>query len=167
VLREGDAAVDLPDAPTKFPSVLGYEAAGVIDKRSAPAKTERKDGSHVVALAHRYGAHAEVVCVRRTQAFAIPAGHGLTKAAAIPVEDITASKYLFRVARSGRRAACSCTWPRAGLGTAEASHAVCRNPGRTACRDVRHRVGRQARPRCGRKDARPHRYHTTDYAKEI
>jgi NADPH:quinone reductase-like Zn-dependent oxidoreductase len=73
-----------PDAP-KFPAVLGYEAAGVIDK-AGEGVDERREGSHVIALA-RYGAHSDVVCVPANQAFAIPPHKDFTEAAAIPVEE--------------------------------------------------------------------------------
>ena len=91
-----------PDAP-KFPAVLGYEAAGVIDKAGAGVD-ERREGSHVLALA-RSGAHSDVVCVPAEQAFAIPPGKDFTEAAAIPVNYLTAYHILFRTAtiRPGER----------------------------------------------------------------
>src|ERR1700756_1170707 len=58
---EGMAAPGPYPGPPKSPPVLGYEAAGVIDK-VGHGVDERREGSHVVALAH-YGAHSDVVCV--------------------------------------------------------------------------------------------------------
>jgi len=49
-----------PGAP-KVPAVLGYEAAGVIDK-VGDGVDKRREGSRVVALAN-FGAHSDVVCV--------------------------------------------------------------------------------------------------------
>src|SRR6202000_1297512 len=91
-----------PDAP-KFPAVLGYEAAGVIDK-AGPGVDERREGSHVIALA-RFGAHADVVCVPAGPGVAIPHRTGFTEAAAIPVNYLTAYHILFRAAtvRPGER----------------------------------------------------------------
>jgi synaptic vesicle membrane protein VAT-1 len=91
-----------PDAP-KVPAVLGYEAAGVIDK-VGDGVDERRVGSHVVAMA-RFGAHSDVVCVPDSQAFTIPRRKDFTEAAAIPVNYLTAYHILFRAAtvRPGER----------------------------------------------------------------
>ncbi len=91
-----------PGAP-EFPAVLGYEAAGVIDKVGAGVD-ERRAGSRVVALA-RFGAHSDVVCVPDGQALAIPPGRDFAAAAAIPVNYLTAYHILFRAAaiRPGER----------------------------------------------------------------
>jgi synaptic vesicle membrane protein VAT-1 len=149
-----------PGAP-KLPAVLGYEAAGVIDKLGEGVD-ERRVGSHVIALAH-YGAHSDVVCVPSNQAFAIPAGKDFTEAAAIPVNYLTAYHILFRAAtiRPGERVLVHMA--AGGFGTAAlqlcrtvdgvetfgtasaAKHAVLREEGCT----------------------HPIDYHTTDYAKEI
>jgi len=149
-----------PGAP-KFPAVLGYEAAGVIDKVGDGAD-ERKAGSHVVALA-RYGAHSDVICVPESQALAVPSGKEFTEAAAIPVNYLTAYHILFRTAaiRPGERVLVHMA--AGGLGTAAlqlcrtvdgvetfgtasaAKHAVLREEGCT----------------------HPIDYHTTDYAKEV
>jgi NADPH:quinone reductase-like Zn-dependent oxidoreductase len=149
-----------PGAP-KFPAVLGYEAAGVIDK-VGEGVDERRAGSHVVALA-RNGAHSDVVCVPDNQAFAIPPGKDFTEAAAIPVNYLTAYHILFRTAtiRPGERVLVHMAAGGLGIaalqlcrtvdgvetfGTASAAkHAVLREEGCT----------------------HPIDYHTTDYAKEV
>jgi len=84
-----------PDAP-KFPAVLGYEAAGVIDK-VGEGVDERREGSRVLALS-RFGAHSDLLCVPDAQAPAIPPGKDFTEAAGIPVNYLTAYHILFRVA---------------------------------------------------------------------
>lgn len=99
-----------PDAP-KPSAVLGYEAAGVIDK-VGDGVDQRRMGSHVVAMA-RFGAHSDVVCVPGSQAFTIPRHKDFIEAAAIPVNYLTAYHILFRVATVRPASACSSTWPRA------------------------------------------------------
>ena len=97
------AAQGLYPGTPKFPAVLGYEAAGVIDKVGAGVD-ERRAGSRVVALS-RFGAHSDVVCVPGGQALAIPHGKDFAQAAAIPVNYLTAYHILFRAAaiRPGER----------------------------------------------------------------
>jgi synaptic vesicle membrane protein VAT-1 len=91
-----------PDAP-RFPAVLGYEVAGVIDE-AGTGVDQRRVGRRVLALT-RYGGHSEVVCVPDARALAIPPGKGFTEAAAIPVNYLTAYHVLFRAAgiRPGER----------------------------------------------------------------
>jgi NADPH:quinone reductase-like Zn-dependent oxidoreductase len=149
-----------PDAP-KFPAVLGYEAAGVLDK-VGDGVDQRRVGSHVIAMA-RFGAHSDVVCVPDRQAFTIPRHKDFTEAAAIPVNYLTAYHILFRAAtvRPGERVLVHMA--AGGLGTAAlqlcrtvdgvetfgtasaAKHAVLREEGCT----------------------HPIDYHTTDYSREI
>ena len=84
-----------PDAP-KIPCIVGYEAAGAIDKVGAgvdPALV----GKRVVVLA-RFGAHADQVCVAQQNFFPIPDEMSFAEAAAIPVNYLTAYQMLFRVA---------------------------------------------------------------------
>jgi NADPH:quinone reductase-like Zn-dependent oxidoreductase len=97
------AAQGLYPGTPKFPAVLGYEAAGVIDKVGAGVD-QRRTGSRVVALA-RFGAHSDVVCVPDRQALALPPGKDFAEAAAIPVNYLTAYHILFRAAaiRPGER----------------------------------------------------------------
>ena len=149
-----------PDAP-KFPAVLGYEAAGVIDK-AGPGVDERREGSHVIALA-RFGAHADVVCVPANQAFAIPPGKGFTEAAAIPVNYLTAYHILFRAAtvRPGERVLVHMA--AGGLGTAALQ--LCR----TVDGVETFGTASAAKHAALREEGCTHPidYHTTDYAREI
>jgi NADPH:quinone reductase-like Zn-dependent oxidoreductase len=91
-----------PDRP-KLPCVMGYEAAGVIDKAGDGVAADLV-GSRVVALT-RYGGHSDVVCVPAEQAVPIPEGKDFAEAAALPVNYLTAYHMLFRVAclRPGER----------------------------------------------------------------
>jgi NADPH:quinone reductase-like Zn-dependent oxidoreductase len=91
-----------PDAP-KLPSVVGYEAAGVIDAHG-PGADSPAIGSRVLALAH-FGGHADVICVPAEQVREIPDNMSFEHAAAIPVNYLTAYHMLFRVAnvRPGER----------------------------------------------------------------
>jgi synaptic vesicle membrane protein VAT-1 len=84
-----------PDAP-RPPCILGYEAAGVVDKLGRGVSTPAV-GTRVLALS-RFGAHADVLCVPAAQAVAMPDGMSFEEAAALPVNYITAFHMLFRVA---------------------------------------------------------------------
>jgi len=97
------AALGLYPGTRKFPAVLGYEAAGVIDK-VGDGVDARGEGTRVVALTN-YGGHSDVVCVPGKQALAVPHGKEFTEAAAIPVNYLTAYHMLFRTAsiRPGER----------------------------------------------------------------
>jgi NADPH:quinone reductase-like Zn-dependent oxidoreductase len=149
-----------PDAP-KFPAVLGYEPAGVIDK-VGDGVDERRVGSHVVAIA-RFGAHSDTVCVPSSQAFAIPHGKDFTEAAAIPVNYLTAYHILFRAApvRPGERVLVHMA--AGGLGTAALQ--LCRTVDGVetfgTASAAKHAALRQEG--C----THPIDYHTTDYAKEV
>jgi NADPH:quinone reductase-like Zn-dependent oxidoreductase len=149
-----------PDAP-KLPAVLGYEAAGVID-RVGDGVDERREGSSVVALA-RYGAHSDVVCVPAEQAFAIPPGKDLAEAAAIPVNYLTAYHILFRAAsiRPGERVLVHMA--AGGLGTAALQ--LCR----TVDGVQTFGTASAAKHAALREEGCTHPidYHTTDYAKEV
>jgi NADPH:quinone reductase-like Zn-dependent oxidoreductase len=149
-----------PDAP-KLPAVLGYEAAGVIDK-VGEGVDERRAGSHVTALA-RYGAHSDVVCVPAAQAFAIPPGKDFTEAAAIPVNYVTAYHILFRAAtiRPGERVLVHMA--AGGLGTAALQ--LCR----TVDGVETFGTASAAKHAALREEGCTHPidYHTTDYAREI
>jgi synaptic vesicle membrane protein VAT-1 len=83
-----------PDAP-RPPSVVGYEASGVVDALGAGV-TGPAVGTRVVALI-RFGAHADAICVPAAQALPIPEKMSFEEAAAIPVNYITAYHMLFRV----------------------------------------------------------------------
>jgi NADPH:quinone reductase-like Zn-dependent oxidoreductase len=149
-----------PGAP-KFPAVLGYEAAGVIDKVGAGVD-ERRVGSHVVALA-RYGAHSDVVCVPENQALAIPHGKDFTEAAAIPVNYLTAYHILFRTAHVQPGERVLVHMAAGGLGTAALQ--LCRTIGNVETFGTASAAKHEAIKEEG--CTHPIDYHTTDYAKEI
>ncbi|MEZ4752564.1 MAG: medium chain dehydrogenase/reductase family protein [Bdellovibrionota bacterium] len=76
-----------PDSP-KLPAVLGYEAAGTIDL--VGSQTSRfKPGQRVVSIC-RFGGYSDVVTVPEDQVFALPDSLDFEKAAAIPVNYLTA-----------------------------------------------------------------------------
>ncbi len=91
-----------PDAP-KFPCVMGYEAAGVVDALG-PGVSAPAPGTRVMAMV-RFGGHADVLCLPAGQAIPMPDGMAFDEAAAIPVNYLTAYHMLFRVAavRPGER----------------------------------------------------------------
>ncbi|MBK8170458.1 MAG: zinc-binding dehydrogenase [Sandaracinaceae bacterium] len=88
------------DAP-KFPTVMGYEGAGVVDALgegvTSPAVGTR------VCFVKKFGAQADVVCVPTIQALPIPDEMSFEEAAGLPVVYITAYHMIHRVAhvRSG------------------------------------------------------------------
>jgi NADPH:quinone reductase-like Zn-dependent oxidoreductase len=155
------AAQGLYPGTPKFPAVLGYEAAGVIDK-AGEGVDERREGSHVVALAN-FGAHSDVVCVPDSQAFAIPPGKDFTEAAAIPVNYLTAYHILFRTAtvRPGERVLIHMA--AGGLGTAALQ--LCR----TVDSVETFGTASAAKHAALREEGCTHPidYHTADYVKEI
>jgi NADPH:quinone reductase-like Zn-dependent oxidoreductase len=149
-----------PDAP-KPPAVLGYEAAGVIDK-AGEGVDARREGSRVVAMV-RFGAHSDVLCAPAGQAFAIPPGKDFTEAAAIPVNYLTAYHILFRVAtvRPGERVLIHMA--AGGLGTAALQ--LCRT-----IDGVETFGTASAKKHAALREegcAHPIDYHTTDYAREV
>ncbi len=149
-----------PDAP-KPPAVLGYEAAGVIDK-AGEGVDARREGSRVVAMV-RVGAHSDVLCAPTGQAFAIPPGKDFTEAAAIPVNYLTAYHILFRVAtvRPGERVLIHMAG--GGLGTAALQ--LCRT-----IDGVETFGTASAKKHAALREegcAHPIDYHTTDYAREV
>jgi len=76
-----------PDAP-KIPCVVGYEAAGTVDAVGSGV-TGFAAGDRVVALT-RFGGYSDVVCVPAAQVSKLPDGLGFDKAAALPVQYLTA-----------------------------------------------------------------------------
>ena len=76
-----------PDAPP-VPCVVGYEVAGTVDAVGAGVKSV-KPGDRVLALC-RFGGYADVVVAPEVQVIPIPAKLSFEKAAAIPVNYITA-----------------------------------------------------------------------------
>jgi NADPH:quinone reductase-like Zn-dependent oxidoreductase len=155
------AAQGLYPGTPEFPAVLGYEAAGVIDKVGAGVD-ERRAGGRVVALA-RFGAHSDVVCVPEGQALTIPPGRDFAAAAAIPVNYLTAYHILFRAAaiRPGERVLIHMA--AGGLGTAALQ--LCRTV------DGIETFGTaSAKKHAALREegcTHPIDYRTTDYAKEV
>ena len=84
-----------PDAP-KPPMVVGYEVAGKVDAVGRDRRRLR-DGDRVVALT-RFGGYADTVVVPPTQAFHFPDELSDSEAAAVPVNYLTASLALYRMA---------------------------------------------------------------------
>ena len=84
-----------PDAPP-LPAVVGYEVAGVVDAVGASV-TGFRTGDRVLALT-RFGGYATSVVVPATQVFATPPQLTDIEAAAVPVNYLTASLALFRLA---------------------------------------------------------------------
>jgi NADPH:quinone reductase-like Zn-dependent oxidoreductase len=82
-----------PDAP-KPPCVLGYEVAGVVDAVGPGAEGFRV-GDRVLAIT-RFGGYSSVVVTPTLQVVALPASLTAVKAAAIPVNYITAWLMLVR-----------------------------------------------------------------------
>lgn len=85
-----------PDAP-KLPAVVGYEAAGVIDKIGASVPGVAV-GQRVAALV-RFGGHSDTVCADHRQVFALPDSMSFEEGAALPVNYLTAYHMLFEVFR--------------------------------------------------------------------
>ena len=84
-----------PDAP-KPPMVVGYEVAGKIDAVGANVVGFAL-GERVIALT-RFGGYADTVVVPATQAFHFPDELSDSEAAAVPVNYLTASIALYRMA---------------------------------------------------------------------
>jgi NADPH:quinone reductase-like Zn-dependent oxidoreductase len=84
-----------PDAPT-LPAVVGYEVAGVVDAVGAGVDGLRV-GERVLALT-RFGGYSTAVVVSAAQTFATPPQLTDAEAAAIPVNYLTASIALYRLA---------------------------------------------------------------------
>ncbi len=149
-----------PGAP-KFPAVLGYEAAGVIDK-VGDGVDPRRAGGRVVALA-RFGAHSDVVCVPERQALAIPPGKGFEEAAAIPVNYLTAYHILFRTAHVQPGERVLVHMAAGGLGTAALQ--LCRTVEGVETFGTASAAKHEAVKEEG--CTHPIDYHTTDYVREV
>lgn len=83
-----------PDAP-KLPCVVGYEVSGTVDKLG-PGVDGPAPGTRVVAPTH-FGGYSDTVVVPSIQAQPIPASLSFEKAAAIPVNYLTAWLMLVRM----------------------------------------------------------------------
>jgi NADPH:quinone reductase-like Zn-dependent oxidoreductase len=140
-----------PDAPP-LPAVVGYEVAGTVDAVGAGV-TEFREGDRVGALT-RFGGYADVIAVPRGQVFPLPDALSFQKAAAIPVNYLTAwimlvhlgnvragDRVLVHAAAGGvgQAALQICRWRGAEVvGTASASkHARLRELGVAHCIDYR------------------------------
>lgn len=87
-----------PDAP-KLPCVVGYEIAGTVDAVGAGV-TSCKAGDRVLALT-RFGGYSDVVVAPAAQMIPVPAALSFEKAAAIPVNYLTAWIMLIRLGNLG------------------------------------------------------------------
>ena len=76
-----------PDAP-KPPCVVGYEVSGIVEA-AGPSVASSIVGKSVLALT-RFNGYSEKVCVPETNVFTIPGSLDFEKAAAIPVNYLTA-----------------------------------------------------------------------------
>ena len=140
-----------PDAPP-LPAVVGYEVAGTVDRVGAGVEGVR-EGDRVGSLT-RFGGYSDVVCVPAGQAFPLPDALSFEKAAAIPVNYLTAwimlvwlgcvrrgDRVLVHAAAGGvgQAALQICRWKGAEvIGTASASkHPRLREMGAAHCIDYR------------------------------
>ena len=87
-----------PDAPP-LPAVVGYEVAGIVDA-VGDGVTAFRVGDRVLALT-RFGGYASAVVVAAAQTFATPAQLTDIEAASVPVNYLTASIALYRLANVG------------------------------------------------------------------
>lgn len=85
-----------PDAP-KIPCVVGYEVAGTIDA-IGPGVASARVGEEVLALT-RFGGYSDVVVAPEKQATRRPPGLDAQRAAAIPVNYLTAYQMLLEMGR--------------------------------------------------------------------
>src|SRR6202008_5033310 len=76
-----------PDAPP-LPTVVGYEVAGTVDRLGAGV-TGVREGDRVGSMT-RFGGYSSMVCVPAEQAYPLPETLSFEKAAAIPVNYLTA-----------------------------------------------------------------------------
>src|SRR5215831_17592122 len=89
-----------PDAPP-LPAVVGYEVSGVVDAVGADVSAFRV-GDRVLALT-RFGGYSTAVVVSAAQTFATPPQLTDIEAATLPVNYLTASIALYRLANVGPR----------------------------------------------------------------
>lgn len=84
-----------PAAPPT-PCVVGYEAAGIVEKLGEGVDSVAI-GTRVIAM-KKFGAHSEYITVPAAQVLTMPEGMSFEEGAAIPVNYLTAYHMLFRVA---------------------------------------------------------------------
>jgi NADPH:quinone reductase-like Zn-dependent oxidoreductase len=110
-----------PDAP-KIPCVVGYEVSGTVDAVGAGV-TDLHAGDRVVALV-RFGGYADLVCVPANQVVRLPDGVPFDKAAAIPVNYMTA--WLMLIYLGGVRAGETVLVHAAAGGVGQAALQICK-----------------------------------------
>jgi len=85
-----------PDAP-RLPAVIGYEVAGVVDAVGNDV-ADITEGIRVLALLPSYGGYGDTVIIPASEAVPIPDKLTFEKAAAIPVNYLTAWLLLIKLA---------------------------------------------------------------------
>jgi NADPH:quinone reductase-like Zn-dependent oxidoreductase len=88
-----------PDAP-KLPCVIGYEVGGTVDAVGAGVKWV-KPGDRVMALTH-FGGYSDTIIAPELQVIPVPAQLTLEKAAAVPVNYVTAWIMLVKLGNLAR-----------------------------------------------------------------
>ena len=118
-----------PDAPP-LPAVVGYEVAGTVDAVGAGVG-DVAFGSRVAALVH-FGGYSDTILVPAEQVIPLPADLSFEKAAAIPVNYVTAWIMLVHLAnvQAGQRVLVHA----AAGGVGQAALQICRWRGATSCR---------------------------------
>eukprot|EP00002_Diphylleia_rotans_P032343 TRINITY_DN6785_c0_g1_i1.p1 TRINITY_DN6785_c0_g1~~TRINITY_DN6785_c0_g1_i1.p1 ORF type:complete len:348 (-),score=83.60 TRINITY_DN6785_c0_g1_i1:140-1183(-) len=104
-----------PDAPPT-PSIVGYEASGIVDKVGENVSSF-KEGDRVLVM-KKFGCHAEMVVVPENQAFHMPESMSFEEAAALPVVYLTAYHSIFRVGNLRPRESILVHAAAGGVGTA-------------------------------------------------
>jgi NADPH:quinone reductase-like Zn-dependent oxidoreductase len=115
-----------PDAP-KLPCVVGYEVSGVVDAIGSEVRADW-EGQEVIALT-RFGGYADVVVVPAAQVFLKLPELSHERAAAIPVNYLTAWQLL--VVMGGLRASETVLIHNAGGGVGMAAIDIARHVGAT------------------------------------
>jgi NADPH:quinone reductase-like Zn-dependent oxidoreductase len=110
-----------PDAPP-LPTVVGYEVAGTVDRIGSGVEGFR-EGDRVGSLT-RFGGYSDVVCVAAAQALRLPDSLSFEKAAAIPVNYLTA--WLMLVHLGGVRAGDRVLVHAVAGGVGQAALQICR-----------------------------------------
>lgn len=85
-----------PDAPP-LPAVIGYEVSGIVD-RVGPGVEDFGEGTRVAAFTPNYGGYSDTVVVPAGEVVRIPDDVDLHKAAAVPVNYVTAWLMLIHAA---------------------------------------------------------------------
>ncbi len=113
-----------PDAP-KLPTVVGYEVAGTVDRVGSGVSGLRA-GDRVAAMT-RFGGNSDVVVVPEAQVYRLPDGVDLVKAAAVPVNYLTA--WLMLVYLANVRAGDTVLVHAAAGGVGVAATQICKHRG--------------------------------------